>query len=76
MNITAVNVFIEVDGKQCIALIDPKKVELFVGMLPVAQADGHKNALLHNLPPSVVEPLQRTRVALYEYVTARKAAAA
>lgn len=66
MNITAINVFIEVDGKQCIALIDPQMTGIFMGMLPSFQniPELDKGPKLSLLPPSVVEPLLETRRAI------------
>lgn len=66
MTITAINVFIEIDGKQCIALIDPEMVGMFMGMLPSFQGftDMSKGAKLTLLPPSAVEPLLETRRAI------------
>lgn len=66
MNITAINVFIEVDGKQCIALIDPEMSSIFMGMLPSFQniTDLDKGAKLSLLPQSVIEPLLETRRAI------------
>lgn len=66
MNITAINVFIEVDGKQCIALIDPQMANIFIGMLPSFQgiAELSKGAKLTLLPQSVIDPLLETRAAI------------
>ncbi|MCO5339274.1 hypothetical protein [Delftia tsuruhatensis] len=76
MTITAINVFIEMDGKQCIAFINPEMAEVFVGMLPAMQTGQPKHAVLRPLPPSVAEPLQQTRAALYEHLMAARNAKA
>lgn len=74
MNITAINVFIEVDGKQCIAFINPEMAEVFVGMLPAMQTGQPKHAVLRPLPPSVAAPLEQVRAALYDHLMKPKAA--
>ena len=38
MNVTAINVFIEIDGKQYIAPVTAESAELFIGMLPAFQS--------------------------------------
>ncbi|EPD40890.1 MAG TPA: hypothetical protein DDZ62_03350 [Delftia acidovorans] len=74
MNITAINVFIEVDGKQTMAFIGKEQAELFVRMLPSFQ-DGQPNApKLYTLPASVAAPLEKTRAALYDCLMKPKAA--
>ncbi|WP_315127305.1 hypothetical protein [Comamonas antarctica] len=64
MNVTAINVFIEVDGKQTIAFINKDSVEMFIGMLPAFQTDQPKAAKLQVLPEQVALRLQATRQAL------------
>lgn len=67
-DVTAINVFIEIDGKHCIALIDPAKAEIFLGMLPVAQHGEKQSAELVTLPDSVTKHLLNTRRAILEHV--------
>lgn len=64
MNITAINVFIEVDGEQCMAVIDGTRVEMFMGMLPAFQSKGAARAELVRLPAEVADRLIETRCAL------------
>ncbi|TDF24604.1 hypothetical protein EZI45_20940 [Delftia tsuruhatensis] len=74
MNITAINVFIEVDGKQTMAFIGKEQAELFVRMLPSFQ-DGQPDAPeLYTLPASVAAPLEKTRAALYDHLMRPKTA--
>lgn len=67
-NVTAINVFIEIDGKHCIALIDPGKAEIFLGMLPAFQHGEKQSAELVTLPDTVTEHLLNTRRAILEHV--------
>lgn len=70
MTITAINVFIEVDGKQCAAFISAEMADVFVRMLPAMQAGQPQQAMLHTLPPSVIAPLLETRLAMGEHLMA------
>ncbi|MCG3785703.1 hypothetical protein [Delftia acidovorans] len=76
MTITAINVFIEVDGKQCAAFISEEMADVFVRMLPAMQAGQPQQAMLHTLPDSVVKPLQQTRMAMWEHLMAAQNAKA
>lgn len=76
MSITAINVFIEIDGKQCAAFISADMADVFVRMLPAMQTGQPDGATLHTLPDSVIEPLQRTRRAMWEHLMAAKNAKA
>lgn len=67
-DVTAINVFVEIDGKQCIALIDPEKSMLFMGMLAAFQSEASNKATLTALPECVVTPLLDTRRAFQKYV--------
>lgn len=72
MNITAINVFIEIDGKQCAAFISADMADVFVRMLPAMQAGQPEKATLHTLPESVMQPLQQTRKAIWEHFMAKQ----
>lgn len=76
MTITAINVFIEVDGKQCAAFISEEMADVFVRMLPAMQAGQQQQAMLHTLPPSVIAPLLQTRWAMGEHLMAARKAKA
>ena len=73
MQVTAINVFIEVDGKQCIAFIDADKAELFMGLLGAFQKDVPKRAVLTPLSPKTTQHLIETRMALLESIKEAKA---
>lgn len=73
-NITAINVFIEIDGQQCIALIKPEMAHIFMGMLSSFQGseDPKAGANLSKLPPAAAEHLLATRRAIWEHVQKEK----
>lgn len=73
MTITAINIFVEVDGKQCIALIDPAMANMFMGMLGAYQRDQPRQANLSVLPDSVTKHLIATRQAILDHVENAKA---
>lgn len=73
MTITAINVFVEVDGKQCIALIDPVMSDLFMGMLGAYQRGQPNGARLSTLPDSATKHLIATRKAIIDHVERAKA---
>lgn len=62
--ITAINVFIEADGEQHIAFIDPAMATAFIGMLGVFQPGQPKAAQLSRLPAAATRTLIDTRRAL------------
>lgn len=68
-NITAINVFIEIDGQQCIAPIKPESANIFMHMLPSFQGneDPKAGANLSKLPPAAVDHLLATRRAIWEH---------
>lgn len=70
MNVTAINVFVEMDGMQCMAPIDPRMADMFIASLPMFQRSEQANAgvKLVTLPLSVVEPLLETRRAFVSAV--------
>ena len=71
-DITAINVFIEVDGLQCIALIDPEKKDLFMGMLAAFQRGESSTASLSPLPETAASHLIELRRALLDYLRDKK----
>lgn len=73
MQVTAINVFIEVDGKQCVAFIDADKAELFIGLLGAFQKDQPKRAVLTPLSPKTSVRLLETRVSLLESIVETQA---
>lgn len=75
MSITAINVFVEVDGKQCIALIDPTMADMFMGMLGAYQRGQPSAANLSVLPDYATEHLFATRQAILDYVETKRAQA-
>ena len=72
MAITAINLFIEVDGKQYIAPIRADAADLFMGMLGAFQKDATKGATLIPLHDDVSEHLIATRRALLKRIEAQK----
>ena len=75
MAITAINVFIEVDGKQHIAPIRAEAADLFIGMLGAFQKDATKGATLIPLHDDVSKHLIATRRALLKRINAQRAQA-
>ena len=49
-NITAISVFVELDGRLCLAPIAPDSAQLFVSMLSVYQGDPDKGVTLYPVP--------------------------
>lgn len=70
MSITAINVFIEMDGKQYIAPIDQEMAGIFMGMLGAYQIDQPSGARLVVLHEDIASHLLQLRRALYERITA------
>ena len=70
MTVTAINVFIELDGKQYIAPIDPEIVRIFMGMLGAYQRDQPSGAQLILLHEDIASHLLQLRRALHERITA------
>lgn len=66
--ITAINVFIEANGKQYIAIIDPPMADMFVAMLGAYQKGEQSGTTLTTLPDSVTEHLLKTRQAIQNYI--------
>jgi hypothetical protein len=66
--ITAINVFIEANGKQHIAIIDPTMADMFVAMLGAYQKGQQAETALITLPDSVTEHLLKTRQAIQNYI--------
>lgn len=73
MTITAINVFVEVDGKQHIAFIDGESANLFIGMLGAFQRGQPKNATLVPLHDDVSKHLIATRSALLKRIESQQA---
>lgn len=73
MTITAINVFVEVDGNQHIAFIDGESASLFIGMLGAFQRGQPKNATLVPLHDDVSQHLIATRRALLKQIEAKQA---
>lgn len=68
MEVTAINIFVEVNGKQCIAIIDPAMANMFMGMLGAYQRGQPDVARLSTLPDSVTKHLIATRKAILDHV--------
>jgi len=66
--ITAINVFVEIGGKQCIAIIDPQMAPMFMGMLGAYQSGQPDAARLSVLPNDVSGHLLAARQAIAERV--------
>lgn len=49
-NITAISIFIEVDGRLCLAPIAPESAQIFVGMLSSYQSNPDKGTTLYPIP--------------------------
>lgn len=73
MAITAINVFVEVDGQQCLAILDHRMTDLFIGMLGAYQTGQPKEARLSKLPDSATEHLLATRRAILKHIARAKA---
>ena len=74
MAITAINVLVEVDGKQHIAPIRAEAADLFMGMLGAFQKEGAAGATLVPLHDDVAKHLIATRRALLKRIEAQRAA--
>jgi len=74
MNVTAINVFIQVDGRETMAIIGAEQGELFVRALGAFQAAPTNDVTLYNLPPEVEKHVQNARLALFEHWNRIKAA--
>lgn len=72
MAVTAINVFVEVDGKQYIAVIDAAMAPMFIGMLGAFQKGQQSAASLIPLHDDVAEHLLNTRRALQARIEAQK----
>lgn len=70
--VTAINVFVEIGGKQHIAILDHRMAQTFLGTLGACQS-GHPNgARLTILPDEVSEHLLATRRALVDCISTRQ----
>lgn len=69
----AINVFVEVDGKQCIAMIDPAMASAFMHMLPAFQKGQPEGIRLVALPDEVTEHLLELRRTFLAHIEAAKA---
>lgn len=72
MTVTAINVFVEVDGQQCLAIIDPAMASSFMHMLPAFQKGQPDDARLSALPDEVAEHLIKLRRTLLERIKAKR----
>jgi hypothetical protein len=63
-SVTAINVFIEVDGAQHIAILDPAMAPMFMGMLGACQGGQPDGPRITKLPPDVASHLIDLRRAL------------
>lgn len=78
MTVTAINVFIEVDGQQCIAMIDTAMASYFMHILPAFQKSQPEAIRLVSLPDEVTAhllDLRRTFLAHLEAVKAKRSQA-
>lgn len=73
-HVTAISVYLVVDGKLCMAPISPESATMFVGMLPAFQQGQPAAARLIGMPPSVAQHVEAAGRALGEVILARKAA--
>lgn len=64
MTVTAINVFVEMDGKQHIAILNPQMAQMFLGMLGAYQSGQPDGARLTVLPEDVSQHLLAARQAL------------
>lgn len=67
-NIQAIAVYIQVDDRLCLAMIDQDKADLFVGMIPAYQSGDNKAALLHFMPESVRVHVAAASMALAKHM--------
>lgn len=72
MTVTAINVFVEVDGKQHIAVIDSDMASMFMAMLGTFQKGQQAGATLIPLHDDVAEHLLNLRRALLARIEAQK----
>lgn len=55
LNITAISVFIEIDGRLCLAPIAPDSAQIFVNMLSAYQSNPEKGVTLYPVPDEARE---------------------
>jgi hypothetical protein len=72
VTVTAINVFVEMDGKQHIAVIAGEMAPMFMAMLGAFQKGQHDGASLIPLHDDVAEHLLNLRRALLERIEAQK----
>lgn len=66
-NIQGIAVYIQIDDRLCLAMIDADKSEMFIGMLPAFQ-DGDKSAKLLYMPESVRVHIEGASRALAKHI--------
>lgn len=74
-HVTAISVYLMVDGQLCLAPISPESVHMFVGMLPAFQHDQPKTAKLIAMPPAVAQHIEAASRTLAEFIASQPAAA-
>lgn len=74
-HVTAISVYLMVDGQLCLAPISPESVHMFVGMLPAFQHDQPKTAKLIAMPPAVAQHIEAASRTLAECIANQHAAA-
>lgn len=62
-NVTAINVFVEIDGKQYLTPVKAEMASIFIGMLSAYQGR-ESEVQLYSLPPAVTGKLLETRAAI------------
>ena len=74
-HVTAISVYLMVDGKLCLAPISPESIHMFVGMLPAFQHGQPKTAKLIAMPPAVAQHIEAASRTLAECIASQHAAA-
>lgn len=72
MNITAINVLIQIDGKEHIALINHEMAEMFVQMLGAFQSSPGNGTSVIPLPTNVVTQIDIMREELFKVFSAAR----
>lgn len=67
-NVQGIAVYIQIDDRLCLAMIDADKSEMFIGMLPAFQDGDNKAAKLMYMPESVRVHVAAASRALAEHM--------
>ena len=71
-NITAISIFVEVDGRLCLAPITPESAEIFVSMLSAYQDKPDQGTTLYPVPDEARECVYRAGQVISERMRQKK----